>query len=296
MEREQESRVPAQSDPEAFLVADRLQELTVVEAERILERAIRLQTQASGSAPDLIDTEMLGRIADELDIDRSHLQQALVEELLRLDSEDPGWIDRLVVPQAIAGQGVVAGSPTAVRGVVDTWLGRHEGLRKRADDGVTTRWERDGSLVTSARMKLRMARGSGVLRGTAGVTTRVRPVTDRHQLVSVEADTSHIRRLALGMLAAAVAGGALVTAGTGAVDPGGFGMDDVIAGAGIVAVAGGGVLIGFRMWASRIKEGVGRALDAIANPGLIEDRGSLPSMIAGFLGSSQIVGRGRSGR
>ena len=50
-------------------LADRLHHLSMAEAERVLERAIALQSEAEMATPNTIDTEMLGRIAAELQVD-----------------------------------------------------------------------------------------------------------------------------------------------------------------------------------------------------------------------------------
>jgi hypothetical protein len=82
------------------------------------------------------------------------------------------------------------------------------------------------------------------------------------------------------LLAAAALLGGLVTVG-GTVD--GFGWQDVAAGAVFTAVGAGGVLLGIRMWVNRIKEAVSRAVDAFANPDLVEYTG-VAGLIGRFLG------------
>jgi hypothetical protein len=265
-------------------VADRLQKLSVDEAERVLQRAIQLQSDApDGTEPDLFDTEMLGRIADELDIDRAHLQTALTEELLRLEHEDPDWLDRLLVPENVAARRVVGGDPSSVRDVVDLWMSRHEGLRKREESRVRTIWEKDDSLVATARVKLRMTRGSGALRTSGSIESAVRPVGDDRQLVTVAADTGNVRRLAVGLLMASAAAGAAVSAATGAAD-GAFGLDNVAAGAAVSGLLGGGIVLGVRIWASRLKGGMKRAVDAVANPQLLAQVDSLPRTLRRWFG------------
>jgi hypothetical protein len=261
-------------------LADRLHQLSVAEAERVLERAIALQSAAEMATPNVIDTEMLGRIAAELQVDPVHLRQALAEELLRLDAEEPGWLDRLIGPQGVAAQALISGDAAQVRAAIDNWLARHEGLRKRSETVSGTRWERDPNLATAARMALNMTQGSGRLRGVDGITTTVRPATDTHQLVRIEADTGRLRRRGIVLLAAAALLGGLVTVG-GTVD--GFGWQDVAAGAAFTAVGAGGVFLGIRMWVNRIKEAVGRAVDAFANPDLVEYTG-VAGLIGRFLG------------
>ncbi len=92
----------------------------MAEAERVLERAIALQSEAEMATPNTIDTEMLGRIAAALQVDPADLRQALAEELLRLDAEEPGWLDRLIGPEGVAAQAVVSGRAAQVRAASTT--------------------------------------------------------------------------------------------------------------------------------------------------------------------------------
>ncbi|HEY5727191.1 MAG TPA: hypothetical protein VIV08_01130 [Acidimicrobiia bacterium] len=281
MQRERATSEPIPADVTEKL-ADRLHHLSMAEAERVLERAIALQSEAEMATPNTIDTEMLGRIAAELQVDPAHLRQALAEELLRLDAQEPGWLDRLIGPEGVAAQAVVSGRAAQVRAAIDNWLATHEGLRKRSETVNGTRWERDPHLATAARMALNMTQGSGRLRGVDGVTTTVRPATDTHQLVRIEADTGKLRRRSVLLFAAVALLGGLVTVG-GTVD--GFGWQDVAAGAAVTAVGAAGVLLGIRMWVNRIEEAVGRAVDAFANPNLVGYTG-LAGLIGRFLGGS----------
>ena len=64
VERERLTRQAAPNEEELSAIADRLQQLSVGEVERVLERAIELQTEAHGGAQrELLDTDTLGRIA-----------------------------------------------------------------------------------------------------------------------------------------------------------------------------------------------------------------------------------------
>lgn len=263
--------------PQARLVADRLQQLSVPEAERVLERAIELQTAAPGAGPgSAISTEMLARIAEELEIDVAHLRQALVEELFRVHVEEPDLIDRLVAPDTVSANGPVPGTEAEVRAVIDAWMGGHEGMRKRAEDRSRTVWERDRSLASTIAHALSSSRGPGTLRRAETVTTSVRPATDVEQVVVVEADTGNLRRLAIGLLAGAAATGALVAGVGAAIDPSGFGVGPAAAGLGTFAVLGGGVVIGVRMWAGKMQDAVTRVLDAVRSPHLVARQAVLP--------------------
>ncbi len=281
MDRQQSrARQPRGLDSEARRVADRLQQLSVDEAERVLERAIDLQINAPGADPaDTLDTDVLARIAEELDIDQRHLQQALLEELFRVEVDEPGLLDRLLVPEAITAHGPVSGNASAVRQTVDDWMTNHEGMRKRAENAAVTRWEKDEGFGAFVRKAMQMSRGKRSLRTTAGVSSSVRQATDSQQVVVLEADTTNLRRLALGLLAGAAVAGGAVAAASGVVDASGFGADNVAAGVATAAIFGGGVVIGIKMWAQRIRDGLARAIDAIRSPHLVERGTSLPSAV-----------------
>ena len=78
---------------------------------------------------------MLGRIAAELQVDPAHLKQALAEELLRLDAEEPDWVDRLIGPEGVAAQAVIAADPARVRAAIDNWLATPRGAAQAGPVG-----------------------------------------------------------------------------------------------------------------------------------------------------------------
>jgi len=271
-------------------VSARLQQLSSDDVERILERAITLQMDSSDSARDAIDADALGRIADELGIDRRHLQRAMTEELVRIDEEDPGWFSRNVMPMSIAESRSVAASPDRVRAVLDYWLGTQEGLRKHTGDLDEATWQRDGNPLTTLKTAFNITQGDGSLRSVRSVTDSIKPLTVGNQVVSVEADTSNLRQLAIGLL---VGSGVLGVAAIGisaGVDPGGFGVENVAAGAGVAALAGGGVWLGFRMWGQKLRRAVARVADAVAHPHLIQVSASVPQRLSRFVDQLRMIG------
>lgn len=258
-------------------VAERLDQLTLGEVERIIERAIEMQSVSDNPSQDVVDRDMLRRIADELDIDPVHLEKALREEVVRTRDDDGGWFSRNVVPTHVSERIVAPGDPAAVAAFVDEWMTRHEGLRKRRSEGGSVRWEKDDSLVASARMGLKMSQGSGKLRGIDGVTTSLRPLEPDQQVVALDGDLTNHRRIAVALLAGAVGLGALTAGATTAVtqDP----MSGAVAGTLTTAFVGGGILLGFRMWADSIRRALQRTADAIANPALVREAESVPGAI-----------------
>jgi hypothetical protein len=269
MDREPISRKREPSNEEVAAVAERLQQLSTDEVERVLRRAIELQTDTDYRADDAgLDRAALRRVADEIGIDPDHLEAALTEELLRVQAEQPGLIDRILAPRHAAARGAVEADPEEIRRALDRWLGYHAGLRKRAESETGAVWERDASLVAAARMKLRAAQGSGALRTTAGVRDDVQPLDAARQAVTIQADTSNVRRIALAWLAGtAVAGAAAAAVGLGNDTTI---IDNVGMGLGVLALGGGGVFLGVRMWMDKIRGALRRAIDAVSHPRLIE--------------------------
>jgi hypothetical protein len=263
-------------------VADRLQRLSGDEVERVLRRAIELQSETSVTEePGYLDEAALERVAAELGIDATHLRRALAEELVRVEDEDPGFLDRVLGPQRLAVRRVAPGPADRARATLDQWMTRNEGMRKRSANPTGATWERDTSIVTKARMSLKLGGTSGALRTAAGVTDDVAAAGAERQLVTIEADTSNVRRIALAWLAGVAAAGAAA----GAV---GLGVeqtltDNVALGAGVLALGGGGVILGIRMWINRIRDALARAGDAVAHPDLIDSGDSLPRRIGRFI-------------
>jgi hypothetical protein len=287
------SRAP--SDQEVAAVAERLQQLSTEEVERVLRRAIELQTDTDYGTDDAgMDRAALRRVAAEIGIDPDHLESAMAEELMRVQAEQPGLIDRLLAPRKAAVRGAAAGDPVQVREALDRWLGYHAGLRKRAASPSGAVWEPDKSLVTAARMKLRAAQGSGALRTAVGVRDDVHPLEPEKQIVTIEADTSNVRRVALAWLAAvAVAGGAAAAVGLGndatAVDNVGMGL-------GVLTLGAGGVMLGVRMWMDRIRRALHRATDAVAHPQLLDTTDAVTRGIGRILDIFRTAGSDRQRR
>ena len=267
--REPISRRREPSDQEVAAVAERLQQLSTDEVERVLRRAIELQTDTEYRADEPgLDRAALRRVAAEIGIDPGHLESAMAEELLRVQAEQPGLIDRLLAPRKAAVRGAAEGDAAQVREVLDRWLGYHAGLRKRAESSTGAVWERDKSLVAVARMKLRAAQGGGALRTTMGVRDDVHPLEPGKQVVTIEADTSNVRRVALAWLAGmAIAGGAAAAVGLG---NDATVVDNVGMGLGVLALGAGGVVLGIRMWMDRIRRALHRAADAVSHPRLLD--------------------------
>ncbi|MPZ54485.1 MAG: hypothetical protein GEU79_17445 [Acidimicrobiia bacterium] len=246
-------------------VFDRLDGLRREEAERILERAIRLsdEQEDEGGRDRNLSVEEIARIAAELGIGAATVQKALREELRegpkRQYSRYP-----FLGPKHVVGRSAVSGTVGDVSETVIAWMETEEGLRPvtRHDNGIV--WEKDTHWATS----LRLAAGTEatkVLRGLASVTHNQRSLSEKEQLVEIEADTGRVRMTAGGV------GGGIALAGVG----GGIGMAFGIPGGNdlvqFILIAGPTTVIGLgtawgiaRAWIGEVEKGINRALTGVS--------------------------------
>ncbi len=255
-------RRPEESTSDA--IADRLDALQMDAVERVLRRAIELQSDED-LGPDTFDGETIKRIAGELGIDADHVEQALFEEQVGDRVEALGVMERLLAPSRMSGSTTVAAPRHHVEAAATTWLERHEGLRMRRTVPDGALWERDPSALTKIRMGLKLGRGSGALRTTGGVAHRIHTTRSGEQLVGLEVDTRIIGKTAKGLLAAGTGVGVLALVAMGIV----LGWAEGAAvGLTSLAAFGTAAVVTARTWTSRVRRGIRRALDAIASPGV----------------------------
>ncbi len=287
MDRQRDRKTPSSplDDAEASRVAQRLDELSMGEVERIIQRALEIQSESSHLAPEHLDRETLRRIAAEMDISPEHLEQALVEELAAAGREDPGLLDLLFFPRHLAASGVADGAVAAVDATVNDWMAGHEGMVRRATRKGEVVWEKDPSLAASVRRGLRLSQATGDLRLASQVTTRVRPATEDRNIVSIDADVTPTRRLAIGLASTVLAFGAGVGVVVAAMTDG---MAGDVAAVGSTVAAGalgfGAILLGFKMWAAKVRAAVERAVEAVTSPVEIAAPGSLREAVVNLVG------------
>jgi len=237
------------------------------QADKILRRAIELQTEETAGSMDPIGRDRLIRMAGELKVDRDFLLRALAEHhagVSRDDRLDNLW-QKVLAPDKVMGTRIVKATGSRVEAAAETWFRNHEGLRPRRhyDDGVL--WERDSHPITSIRMVLKLGQGTGVLRDTRGVTHRVREVKPGEQLFSIEANTAGLRRTGQTLLAA----GAVATVGAIGVGSAAFGGPfepaTIALALSTLTVFTGSTMLGIRLALNRLKRGINRALDAVSD-------------------------------
>jgi hypothetical protein len=270
---------------EAGEVADRLDALTMDKVERVLRRAIELQSDDEHGRERLRPAD-IQKVAQELGIDAAHVRRALFEE--ETEPTEPTLYERAVAPNRVSERTTIKAGHGDVTQAANAWLERHEGLRMRRalpDGGV---WEKDPSALTSIRMGLKLGRGSGALRSVGPVTHRVRAIDAGEQIVSLEADTSLIGKVAAGLTAGG-AGLGLIALLVMAANGEGFAA--LATGIGVTIAGIGAALTTARVWTRRIRQGLRRALDAIASPSVSGVFESVPDRVAGVVRNILQLGR-----
>jgi hypothetical protein len=245
-------------------IADRLDALQMDAVERVLRRAIQLQSE-DDLGLDTLDGDRVATIARELGIDTRHVEQALFEERIGERIESLNVLDRLLAPPRLSGRTTVMAPRAEVEAAADAWFARHEGLRKRRAVRDGALWERDPSAITKIRMGLKLGHGTGALRSTGGLAHRIYSGPSGEQVVGIDVDTRIIGRTARVLLAAGTAVGLILAILFGL----NFGWQQAVAGAvGSLAAFGVAAVTTAKTWTSRIRRGIRRALDAISSPGI----------------------------
>lgn len=246
-------------------LARRLDSLSRVDAERVLERAIQIQAQKHSG--ENFTAEQVRRIAGELGVDRSVVDRALREEMAQAPAAaKEGWL----VPERMSERAVVPGTQSEVSERIRSWMETEEGLRPvtRLPDGGL-RWEPDRHWTTSTRLAMG-SDGTKALRGMPSVEHRQTTLSPDEQLVELDVATGRIKATAWGVgagLAAVGLGGGIATA---AAIPGSDLIQFVSVAAPMAAVAVGTTVTIAKGWASAIRKGMVRALEGISHPELHE--------------------------
>ncbi len=268
----------ATPEAEASSIGKRLDALSSKSAERVLKRAIQLQSDSDFADPTL-DPPALERVAAELGIDVGHVRRALLEEFSRPEPRAAqSWTERLLAPRTISTRFVATTSRAELDRTIDVWMTRHEGLRptRRSDDGGT--WVKNASTFTSIRQGLKLSQGTGSLRSLRQVEHTVESISEDQHIVSMEADTARLAQVGVGL-----AGGGL--------------LGSIVAGTVLAATVGESLLalsialtvlitfliaavVSAKVWASQVEGGLDRAADGIAHTELMPIEESVPHKIA----------------
>lgn len=244
-------------------LATRLDQLSLADAERVLERAIRIQSHRH--AADNFTREQIHRIAGELGLEDSVVDRAIREEVSQVRAtERRTWL----VPPRLTDRTVVSGSAEAVSEYVMAWMENEEGLRPVARTGSGIRWEPDRHWLTSTRLALGTG-GTKALRGMPEVLHHQSSLGPEEQLIELDVDTGRIRNTAWGLGAGVAVTGLASGAAVAVMVPGGNDLVQFASAAvpGLV-LATTTTVVTARAWASSLRRGIARALDGIAHPEL----------------------------
>lgn len=267
-ERDRPDLKKAQTDRPALDedLARRLDSLSRADAERVLERALRIQAQKHSS--EQFTPEQIRRIASELGVDGAAVDRALREELADSPGpEEKGWL----LPRRLQERRLVSGTQEEVEDRLYGWMEIEEGLRPvaRLPDGGL-RWEPDRHWTTSTRLAFG-SDATKALRGMPEVRQRVTSLSPDEQLVELDVATGRIKATALGVgsgLAVAGVAGGIATAAT--MVPGSDLAQFALVAGPTLAVAGATTFAIAKGWVEAIRRGMVRALEGVAHPDLHE--------------------------
>lgn len=269
---------PEQHDAAA---TERLDQISQTQLERILQRAIELQQDEDWKWGHEYDQSDIEAIAVELGIDPQFVRKAAIEErakaaLSELAPEPLTPVERFLAPNRMSAQARATGTRREVQRDVGTWMRRHEGLRPRrlTDDGAV--WDKDTGIASALRRGFKVSQGTGAIREMADVEHSVTSISESEHIVTVEADTSVINKVAAGI----AAGGTAIAVGAGiglaTVGDPSLGADIAqFAGGflGVMALNAGIALTVAKGWASSVRRGLQRAVDGITHPRLYDTTG-----------------------
>jgi hypothetical protein len=142
--------------------------------ERVLARALELQSGASGGEPsDRLTEAQLLDLAKEVGLDAVHLRQALAEERTRVAvPEEKGVLAALYGGATVSAQRVVTGTPVQVLQALDDWMQRQESLRVKRHFSERIVWEADRSVASVVRRAV-SGRGDALVRANDVAATAI---------------------------------------------------------------------------------------------------------------------------
>ena len=124
-------------------LAEQLDSLSKPLAERVLGRAIQLDSAAQAeaeAAANTIDYDMLRDVALEVGISEESLKKALLEELDTEKDHDARPVERATIPDTVRGGVVVKGLAEEVAQRLAGYLERVEGMEQERRRGMVAEW------------------------------------------------------------------------------------------------------------------------------------------------------------
>lgn len=184
--------------------------------DRILTRALELQSDAPGDGQGQLTETQLLDLAKEVGLDPTNLRQALAEERTRVAVPDEqGVLATLYGSATASAQRTVRGTPAQVLRALDDWMQRQESLTvQRYHSTERIVWEARRDIVGIVRRTV-SGRGHALSRATDVAATAI-ALDDARVLVRLDARLAGYRAL-MAQQNVAVAGAALVGGGVLAV-------------------------------------------------------------------------------
>ena len=169
-------------------------------AERVLRRAIEL-AERDHLRDDLdgVSEQALVEAADELGVDVGAVRRAAAEERLGVLDHEHRLVDRIAGPATVSATRFVDGAADQVMGLVDAWLRRTGGLKRRRLDahGLTADYVRRSDAVAGMQRTLRSVTGREDLGRVRRVRVVVQPVDATRCVVALVADLEVERTVAI---------------------------------------------------------------------------------------------------
>lgn len=234
------------------LIADRLD---AIEAERVMQRALELEAE-SLDEPHLISTDQLDRIAKEIGVDPSFVQQALGE--VRLQPADRSKLAQWIIPEPLMETATINGlSRDDVDAAIDRWMTQYEGLTKGAILADGAMWDIDRRWF--AKLRSSTLGGANRVSRVAGsdVAHRVHSAAEGEHVVALTSQGRGPVMAAVGLTAlGAIAGVVALINGLA----GGATVTGLAAMALWMAASAGVAVVGARWWARGIRGALRRSL------------------------------------
>ena len=179
--------------------------------ERVLARALELQSGSSGDTQDRLSEAQLLDLAKEVGLDATHLRQALAEERTRVAvPEERGLLATLYGGATVSAQRTASGTPEQVLKALDDWMQRQEGLRVKRHFGDRIVWEADHG-ISGAVKRIVSGRGAALSRAT-DVSATVIALDASHVVVRLDAQLG-ANRNSMAQVNAGFAGASVVAGG-----------------------------------------------------------------------------------
>jgi hypothetical protein len=178
--------------------------------ERIIQRAAELQAGERQTGDALSEREVM-ELGREVGLPARFVQQAMLEELTRVDTEDPTWITRFVGPAYVAAHRTIPGNRGDLEAALAHWMTEEELLTVKRRFKQQTSWEPRRDFFASLKRGLGLSGRRYVLSRTKEVAGEVLQLEDGWCHVSLRADLTNTRREHLGGAAALSSAGAGMT-------------------------------------------------------------------------------------